>query len=248
MKKFKKFMSLSLALYLCLFIGNTVYASQIPSNNSTLAISNNTIILNEVSKFKTMSNAELNKYIDDMKILSEEKNSKSADLVNVSSAVVSATLSGAADPIQLAWLAGAQILKNKGYTCAGELLEDSVNNINYNENALNANGLFSSKIVTTTAYKNYIAKIKANQTQAGIEFPSNQNYDLFLALHNTDASTAVTMPGTIFAIYNVTISDTYDFSPASYDSIFVSAINNWAWLSQQVGSLHSISIKITFLG
>ena len=221
MKKFKISICLSLVLCLCLFAGNTTFANEIP-NNFKEQVSDKATLLED---FDTMTNDELNQYIDYMKYLSEN---------NIT------LRSSAADPIEAAWLAGAQILENKGYPCAGKLMECSVWNDDYIEAAINANGLFSSKIVKTSAYKKYIAKIKAGGTQSGIEFTKSQNKDLFLALHNTDASTDF--------LYNVTITDTYDFKPTNYDDIFLDTINNWAWLSQQVGSLHHISVEITFMG
>lgn len=128
-KYFKKVVCLSLTLALSLFLNLTTYASVDMNQNSD---STNSSLKDAIKQFETMSNEELNQYIDNIKNSYFTESTYSISSANTSPS--------------LAWLAAAQILKNNGYTCTGELIKDSVNNQNYSENSLSASGLFSKKI------------------------------------------------------------------------------------------------------
>jgi hypothetical protein len=136
----------------------------------------------------------------------------------------------------------------KGNTCTAKLLEYSVLGKNYTETQVAPNGLFAKKIVSSSAFTSYLKKVKNNKAPAGIAFEKSDNADLFYSLHNTDASTKVNFAGTALATYNVTITDTFDFSlnTDDYKDIITTSANNYAWFSQNTGALNVIDVKISF--
>ena len=154
MKNFrKKFVCLTTALSLS--FGMTTYASaDVDQSIIGVSTSANAFLKNVSKEFETMNNDELNQYINNLVDSSNKQTVFSAS-------ASSSDFSNSADTTpSLAWLAAAQILKNNGYTCAGELLKCSVNNQNYNESSIQAIGLCSKKIVTTSAFKTYCISVQ----------------------------------------------------------------------------------------
>ena len=198
-----------------------------------------------MTELESMTDEQLVQYVDYLTVQSEQSEVPNTySFNNISSKSRSLSTPNA---IQQIWLAGAQYLKNQGYTCAGTLLQYSVNNYSYKENCpFGADGLCSSKIVNTTAFKNYYSKVKNNKSlPSGISFESSDSKDLFLALHKVNISTRSS--GVAFSPNNFTISDTYDFDYNSYKDVLLGVINNAAWLSQNAGYLHKIPVTILFV-
>ncbi|MDO5564903.1 MAG: hypothetical protein Q4F88_06720 [Eubacteriales bacterium] len=146
--------------------------------------------------------------------------------------------------LDLAWKAAAQIAIKAGYPCAGKLVTYSVNNDNYTEGLSGTPGLFGSKIRNCSIYKDYIRSISMESSSgSSIAFTQNVDSDLYFALHKVDIF--VTPRPNYVA---VKIVDTFDFEKDKdrYDNLFASLVNNWGWLSQQVGSLHPIKVNVSF--
>ena len=229
-KKIKKIISISLAFCLCLSISKTTFASTVTEQlNNTSSIE--TYLANASKQFDSMSNEELNEYIDTVK---EYYTSGNIEIMKSNSS-----------PLEAAWLAASTLMKNKGYKCTGELIECSVNNQDYEEYAINANGLFSKKIVKSSAFKKYLSKFKSTgKDPNGIEFKKSDNQDLFYSLHNVDANTEELS----YAGYDITITDTFDFDvETNYKDLVTAIANNGAWLSQQTGCLNNIEVTINFM-
>jgi len=219
---------------------------EITDNNNHVIVFNADMQTNyddAIQELEKMTNEEMNQYIENVMI---QYSSSNTYLMNDETSV---NRIGSVDPIQTAWLAAAKIIENKGYTCTARLIQDSVSGTNYVENdPFGANGLFSKKIVSTSPYKNYLSKLKNNKKlPKGLEFKKSDNADLFYSLHNVDITSRANMPGTAYATYNFTITDTYDFKYEDYNDLFTSLVNNWAWLSQNISSLHKIRVTIMFL-
>ena len=168
-------------------------------------------------QFEEMSNKELNDFIDS---IAAQYNSQARTSVVVPTA-----------SLRAAWLAAAQIAKNMGYPCAGTLVEKSAMGANYNE----TNGMFAQKIKTTSAF----ARWRKNHTETSLIFEKHDNADLFYALHKTSCSFSGNSSGA-----RATVSDIFDFKPEQYGDIFTASVNNWAWLSQQIGALSNIRVAI----
>ena len=185
--------------------------------------------IEEFVDFTTMTNVDLNAYIDQI----AERN-----------------FIRRADPaLQQAWLAAAQIARNLGYACAATMVEHSVNNMNYSETSVYGDGPLLTKIKTTDAYGDYVADMLASgETYYTKSFviTKNDNADLFYALHNVSTNSLGTMPGTSLVTYIVTLYDTFDFAyDNDYDDLFTTAVNNWAWLCQQTYVLNPITITLS---
>jgi len=237
-KFLKKIVSFALIITLCM-ASTTVHASSIADENSNISIKNNENHL-QISDFESMTNEELNQYIDSV-MLSYETASKT-------SSVTANGVNVPQDSLEGAWLAASIIAKNMGYTCAVKLIECSVYGQSYIENSfVSGTGLFTDKIFTSSEYNNYFGQHVLGKPSTNGSFAFNSG-DLFYALHNVNIQSTASLPGTIFATYTINITDTYDFAfDNNYDSIFSTTFNNWGWLSQQLGALKKIPVKITLL-
>nr|PZN08907.1 MAG: hypothetical protein DIU64_09695 [Caldicoprobacter oshimai] len=194
-----------------------------------------------------MTNDELNDFIDRI-AEAYTTSTKSSKLVSTNSTTL---VQKGYDPLQLAWLAAAQIARNKGYTCSATLVEYSVRDVPYSE-GFGVSGPFTAKIRPTPVYKNYLARLKAGTITKNpwpLIFTKADNPDLFYSLHKVDVYATGYMVGTPFASYIVTISDTFDFDlDDNYmDDLFTTLVNNWAWLCQQTHVLHPIPVRITIM-
>lgn len=184
--------------------------------------------------FSTMTNEELNQYIDN--IASSDMSSSS---ITASSSVSYVPTSN----LELAWMAAAEIARNNGYECAATMVEHSVAYEDYSEVAfasMNTGGIFYEKISTNSKFLAYKKNI-ASSPNAGITFTKASDADLFYALHKV-STTAVKYPTDYF----ITITDVFDFEyDNDYDSLFTTLVNNWAWLCQQTSVLHEVNFKLT---
>ncbi len=240
-KKFKVLLSLSLSACLSFFIGTTAFANELTDTS----VSSKVLNTNINNKFSSMTNEQLNQYIDNIK--------KSFNNTNMTTSNISGTkavTSSSTGTIGEAWLAAAQIARNAGYPCAASLVECSVNNYAFTENsALGNSALFHDKIITTSAYKSSPYNTKSQSSLSGsIVFNKSDNSDLFYALHNVNISVTNTNPGTIYNMCTTKITDTFDFAyDNNYDSLFTTLVNNWAWLCQQTSVLNKIPVTISWL-
>ncbi len=133
----KRFVSLILSVCFLFSINTVSYAANISSRKAS-----NPVIQSMNDKyhvdFSGMSIDELNKFIDKMK--DEDQTRASGNLLNNT---------------QLAWLAAAQIARDKGYECAALMVEFSVYNIDYSESVTDSSTPLLDKLNTTTVFNNY---------------------------------------------------------------------------------------------
>lgn len=137
----KRFVSLILSVCFLFSINTVSYAANISSRKAS-----NPVIQSMNDKyhvdFSGMSIDELNKFIDKMK--DEAQTRASGNLLNNT---------------QLAWLAAAQIARDKGYECAALMVEFSVYNIDYSESVTDSSTPLLDKLNTTTVFNNYKNKV-----------------------------------------------------------------------------------------
>lgn len=206
-KRLFNLVNLVIVVCLCFSVSATALAAPAESESTQAIFS---------KELASMTNAELNALIDSVTELAE-------------SGVVMSS-----EAIKQAWLAAAEIARNKGYPCAATLVEHSVKNFPYTELVSLSGGLFERKIKPTSVYKNYLADIKAGREGLGkgkvLQFKKSINADLFFSLHRcTCTTTKSTLGG--YTTYTITINDTYDFEvDLDYDDLFASIVNNWGWL------------------
>lgn len=136
----KRFVSLILSVCFLFSINTVSYAANISSRKAS-----NPVIQSMNDKyhvdFSGMSIDELNKFIDKMK--DEDQTRASGNLLNNT---------------QLAWLAAAQIARDKGYECAALMVEFSVYNIDYSESVTVFRRLLD-KLNTDNVFNNYKNKV-----------------------------------------------------------------------------------------
>lgn len=129
--------------------------------------------------------------------------------------------------LKAAWLAAAQIAKQKGYPLSAKLVEHSVINKDYSE----TNGAFAKTIKKTSLWKNM-----KNKKSGSVEFTKSINSDLFYSIHKCSYTTSSN---------RVTVKDVFDFKlETNYKSLFTTLVNNWAFLNQNISVLHKIDVKI----
>ncbi len=177
-------------------------------------------LLREQQEIDRMTNTERNAYIS--KIANEVQTAKTSN-----------TLSGnrQQDLLRLAWYAAAKIVEAK-FPCASILVQYSVFGIPYTENG----GLISYAILNSSEYKNWAIdyKIKSLTFNSG---------DLYYAIHNADIKlVSHSARGGV-----VQVDDTFDFAfETNLGTVFNTLVNDWGWLSQQIGVLNVIKVTITF--
>lgn len=180
----KRFVSLILSVCFLFSINTVSYAANISSRKAS-----NPVIQSMNDKyhvdFSGMSIDELNKFIDKMK--DEDQTRASGNLLNNT---------------QLAWLAAAQIARDKGYECAALMVEFSVYNIDYSESVTDSSTPLLDKLNTTTVFNNYKNKVLNSGLKDfsggswSFTIQKSDNADLFYALHRVSTS------GTGFMIGN----------------------------------------------
>lgn len=192
-------------------------------------------LLMGAKKRRCMSIDELNKFIDKMK--DEDQTRASGNLLNNT---------------QLAWLAAAQIARDKGYECAALMVEFSVYNIDYSESVTDSSTPLLDKLNTTTVFNNYKNKVLNSGLKDfsggswSFTIQKSDNADLFYALHRVSTSGTGFMIGNSIMYYLITVHDTFDFAyDNNYDDLFTTTVNNWAWLCQQTHVLNPIEINLS---
>ena len=153
---------------------------------------------------------------------------------------------------QLAWLAAAQIARDKGYECAALMVEFSVYNIDYSESVTDSSTPLLDKLNTTTVFNNYKNKVLNSGLKDfsggswSFTIQKSDNADLFYALHRVSTSGTGFMIGNSIMYYLITVHDTFDFAyDNNYDDLFTTTVNNWAWLCQQTHVLNPIEINLS---
>ena len=230
---YEKILSVLFIAVLALSSSLTGYAKEDAGNGDVKSglTENETEMLME--QLATMSNDELNEYIDEIARKYEE------DSLSSRSITVPET------SLESAWLAAAQIAYNSGFQCAGLIVNHSVRNLPYVATNMSTNS-FYTKVSATSVYRNYVTAIKnGNSVPTSFAFTSSMNRDLYYAMHRVNIAYS-TMGTGILKTYNIVITDTFDFEFERYDSLFSTLVNNWGWLSQRAGALHPISITLGF--
>lgn len=232
MNKIRKICCVMLALFVmcnCILMVdcNQVFAETITEENA-------------IECFSKMSDEQLNAYIHSVAVSSSKKR---ATLSNNSISTYASS-----NGKSITWLAAAQILINNGYVCAGTLLQAAANQVTkYTESN---GGIFENAITSTSKYTSFLKKAKGKSSYSTtIEY--EDDVDLFLSLHKCNFTSKGIAVGTNFASYNIHVSDVYDFKlewkDSSYKSMFVSLVNDAAWLSTQTGTLSTYPVNIYFL-
>ncbi|MBS9775249.1 hypothetical protein KGV52_00890 [Candidatus Gracilibacteria bacterium] len=133
--------------------------------------------------------------------------------------------------LKLAWLAAAKIAEMKGYPLAAQLVKNSVYGEDYNER----DGKFADAIKETSLYNKMLSHKGFCQKH---RFTRSLNGDLFFAINKFKH----------YTYYNrndMYIFDTFDFAADyKYDNVFVSIVNNWAFLNQNMHVLNPIKVGI----
>lgn len=135
--------------------------------------------------------------------------------------------------LKVAWLAAAQVARLSGYPLSATLVEYSVWDRDYFE----VNGQFAIAIKQTDVYKQLL---RGSNTGSG-SFEKNDNSDLYYSIHAFDYCVAASSQGV-----RAWITDVYDFQwKPSYERLFSTIVNNWGYLSQNMGVLQPINVTIT---
>ena len=184
-----------------------------------------TYLKSMMEQLDNMTIEELNLFIDSVyeQVTNEKLNSEN----ELSSFTIEA--------IRLAWYAAALAAEELGYTCAATLVRYSLVNADYNETS----GMFSEKIKTTSAYREWLR----NTSSDSFEITKSDNADLFYALHLVKSKVV----GSSSSGARILITDTFDFTlEANYSDFFTTVVNNWAYLCQHTYVLYEISVTIEF--
>lgn len=229
----KRFFTSLLAAMILFSFNFTVLAanSEYESNYYTLA--DDDADFTEID-FTTMSNDELNEYIDSI-------------AAKYSSAITKANPDDGA--LKSAWRAACQIARNEGYICAATIVEASLDKTKYTILDQFKQTIFSQAFDVSSAYQQYLNNFRNGQHPANsIEFTKADNADLFYALHLAEYRCQYyiyNMPG-YPTVIRVVIEDIFDFElDNTYEDMFSSLVNNWAWLNQNAGVLNVMEISIS---
>lgn len=148
--------------------------------------------------------------------------------------------------------------KAAGYTMAAELLNHSLQD-SPSTRSYGVGSTMSSKLANTTEHKNLLNSIRnklktisgSSYTTSG-SFAVTSNTDLYLALNKVSYTVNCTKQSNGVWMINFTYSDTYDFERtawgkygSSLGSAAVTALNNYAALSQSAGAIvpYKVTIK-----
>ena len=146
-------------------------------------------------------------------------------------AVGAPTNSSRGNALSLAWIAAAEIAAKAGYPCAGAVVKASANGDDYIE----SNGLLANTIKTTDAFSNW--KVDLGDY---IVFEKSDSSDLFYAIHNADIGISGKSSGA-----RARITDTFDFVfETDMEDLFSTLVNDWGWLSQNLGALTAIRVQV----
>lgn len=133
--------------------------------------------------------------------------------------------------LSAAWIAAAEIAGRAGFPCAAAIVKSSARGQNYVE----SNGLLANKIKTTKAYAEWVIS-----TSTYITFEKSDNADLFYAIHHADVYVTGGPSGA-----RQRFIDTFDFKfETDMQDLFSTLVNDWAWLSQNIGALSPIRVQV----
>jgi hypothetical protein len=227
MKKCRKIISIVLVLVF-LFSSVSAFAMAPQRRMEQIqALAESSSITEVKELLRTMSTAELDALISDIASKPQLSFSRTDVLRGP----------GGAKPFELvvAWLAAAQVLRVAGNPCVANLIEHSIDGINYFE----TNGVFAPKIKSTSSYRAWTQWVATGP----IIFTSSDNLDLFLSLHKANIS--LVSSGSNGA--RVRVSDTFNFELSGLSGFsLASIVNDWGWLCQNAGVLTPISVTIDF--
>lgn len=239
----KKFLCTILAFSMCAALCMPVFAA-----SSDEILSEDLIDESIVSDFSSMSTEELNRFIHSLSLLSaalddeamfpdfsgmsiEELNDLIHTLSLLSTAVDEDAAAPRANAISLAWIAAAEIASNSGYPCAGTVVKFSA----LGEDYIESNGLLAETIQTTDAFSAWKSELGDY-----IVFEKSDNSDLFYAIHNANISLTGNSSGA-----RARVTDIFDFElETDMGDLFSTLVNDWGWLSQNIGALSAINIQV----
>ena len=239
-KIYKKILSCLLAGSCMLSSGIPVTASEVEYSFNTYADSDSYADDEELEKyeqkFENMTVEELNAYIADCQTSISGMENKTEENV-----IYRITL-------KTAWLAAARIAKLAGYPCSGKLVEYSVKNRNFSETST-GNKVFGGKIKKTQKFQNYLktAKKYTSYTPSAVAFSKSDDKDLYYALRKVNLTFTRVKNGNNIS-YTAKVTDKFEFEREFNKSLFTTLVVNWAWLCQQTGVLHPISVGIIIKG
>ena len=167
------------------------------------------------SQFENMSSEELNQLIH-LIALQEDGSDK-----------VSTPYSS----ITLAWIAAAEIVSKSGYPCAGAVVKASA----YGDDYIVDNGLIANTIAASATFATW----KQNRDKT-IVLEKSDVPDLFYAIDKASIGVSGSSSGA-----HALLTDKFDFEfETDMGDLFSTLVNDWAWLSQRIGVLTPINIRV----
>lgn len=133
--------------------------------------------------------------------------------------------------LSAAWIAAAEIAGLAGFPCAAAVVKSSARGQDYVE----SNGLLANKIKTTKAYAEWVVS-----TSTYITFEKSDNADLFYAIHHANVNV---IGGPSGARQRFTDIFNFEFETDMQD-LFSTLVNDWGWLSQNIGALSPINVQV----
>nr|CRY95747.1 hypothetical protein [uncultured prokaryote] len=165
--------------------------------------------------FSNMSIGELNAFIHSIMIQTTDNNAAASRVAIISQA----------------WIAAAEIASKVGYPCAGAVVKSSARVEDYIE----SNGLLANTIQTTNAFASWKRDL-GNY----IVFEKSDNSDLFYAIHKANISVTGNSSGA-----RAWITDIFNFEfDTDMGDLFATFVNDWGWLSQNIGALSEINVQV----
>lgn len=229
MKKSRKFLSVLCALIIVFSYAAFAYAEDdmgvtrpkdIFGITEVAPLPSSPELANFEEQIQDMTDVELNVLIHDLSIQATQSNDAQSTR----------------GVIQLAWIAAAKLVQGT-YPCAGTLVEYSALGTDY----LETNGIFAAPIKATRAYRTWTTSL----APSAIEFTKSENSDLFYSLHLAN----IRLGGSSSQGSIIVVTDVFDFEfSTDMGDMFSTLVNDWAWLSQNIGALTPIDVTITFNG
>ena len=93
--------------------------------------------------------------------------------------------------------------------------------------------------------RDFTEKQKAQNSH--IDFSKSDDKDLYYALRKVNLTFTRVKNGNNIS-YTAKVTDKFDFEREFNKSLFTTLVVNWAWLCQQTGVLHPISVGIIIKG
>ena len=91
------------------------------------------------------------------------------------------------------------------------------------------------------------AKKYTSYTPSAVAFSKSDDKDLYYALRKVNLTFTRVKNGNNIS-YTAKVTDKFDFEREFNKSLFTTLVVNWAWLCQQTGVLHPISVGIIIKG